>query len=194
MLKLDKDFWSERYDNNILGWDAGAITTPLKEYIDQLKRKDIEILIPGCGQGHEARYLYDNGFTHVTIVDLVKKPIEELRQYCSNWPDDHFIVSNFFDIKGQFDLIVEQTFFCALNPELRQQYADKMYELLKPGGKLVGLLFNIDLPGDGPPFGGHRSEYLEYFKLFNIRTFETAYNSIKPRQGNELFINMVKPG
>ena len=72
-------------------------------------------------------------------------------------------------------------------------YSRKMFELLKPGGKLVGLLFNDALNTDKPPFGGNKEEYEKYFKpYFELKVFDTAYNSIKPRAGRELFINLVK--
>jgi methyl halide transferase len=93
----------------------------------------------------------------------------------------------------KYDLIVEQTFFCAINPGERKKYAEKIHNLLNPGGKLVGLLFNHEFGNDSPPYGGTKEEYLEYFKpFFQIKHFSTAYNSIKPRAGRELFINLIK--
>jgi thiopurine S-methyltransferase len=65
-----------------------------------------------------------------------------------------------------------------------------MHNLLRPGGKLVGLWFDlaeIGAPGE-PPYGGSRDEYLTYLSPYlTVRTFERAYNSIPPRRGNELF-------
>ena len=91
-----------------------------------------------------------------------------------------------------FDLIVEQTFFCAIDPSLRKKYFEKMYSLLKPKGKIVGLLFDTEFEVS-PPFGGTKSEYENYFKnLFKINVFEKCYNSIKPREGKELFINLER--
>ena len=177
----------------MLGWDAGSITTPIKDYVDQLESKDIAILIPGCGTGHEAVYLHDQGFTNVTVIDIVEEPIKNLRSRCKNWHDEAFIISNFFDHTGNYELIIEQTFFCALDPDLRQAYTDKMYALLKPNGKLVGVLFGVPIPGELPPYGGDKEEYLGYFeKLFRIKTLELCKNSIKPRSGSELFINLIK--
>ena len=192
-MKFNKAFWSERYNNNLLGWDTGSITTPIKEYVDQLVDKKIKILIPGCGHGHEAIYLHDQGFKNVTVIDLVDKPIEELKHHCNQWASEKFIVGDFFDHTGSYDLIIEQTFFCALEPALRQSYADKVFELLHPGGKLVGLLFKFPLTEQGPPFGGNKREYEEYFTRFDIKVMEESYNSIKPRHGAELFINLQLP-
>ena len=66
-------------------------------------------------------------------------------------------------------------------------FLQKMYELLKPSAKLVGLLFDKQFEG-GPPFGGSKTEYeILFAPYFNIKTIEPAYNSIKPRAGVELF-------
>ena len=89
---------------------------------------------------------------------------------------------------GKYDLIVEQTFFCAIDPSLRTVYAEKMAKLLNPKGKLVGLLFDCNFDG-GPPFGGSKTEYITYFEpYFKFNFLEKCYNSISPRAGNELFI------
>jgi hypothetical protein len=45
------NYWEERYLKNEIGWDIGAVSTPLKEYIDQLTNKACRILIPGAGNG-----------------------------------------------------------------------------------------------------------------------------------------------
>lgn len=68
-----------------------------------------------------------------------------------------------------------------------------MHELLRPNGKLVGLLFNIPLNDDKPPFGGNKDEYVSLFEeKFKIETMETAYNSIPQRVDNELFFKLKK--
>lgn len=88
----------------------------------------------------------------------------------------------------KFDLIIEQTFFCALEPSLRKKYASKIATLLNNNGKIAGLLFNFPLTEVGPPFGGLTEEYKKLFSnKFKIKTLEKAYNSIKPRADKELF-------
>jgi thiopurine S-methyltransferase len=110
-----------------------------------------------------------------------------------NFPNSQLIHQDFFAFQGTFDLIIEQTFFCALDPSLRKEYAKKMHSLLKSNGKLVGLLFDFPLAEEGPPFGGSKEEYLSYFKpYFSIEILESSYNSIPPRAGRELFIKLIK--
>jgi SAM-dependent methyltransferase len=192
-MKLTSDYWENRYQKNEIGWDTGKITTPIKDYIDQLNDKTIKILIPGCGNSYEFEYLIKQGFTNVFVLDYAKSPIENLKKRIPPAFHNKIIYQNFFDHDEKYDLIMEQTFFCALDPELRKNYVQKMHTLLKDNGKLIGLLFQFPLNEQGPPFGGSKKEYNNLFKeLFEIKTLETAYNSIKPRENNELFFIFTK--
>jgi SAM-dependent methyltransferase len=188
-MNLNRDFWEEKYKNGHLKWDIGYISTPLKEYIDQLEHKEIKILVPGAGHGHEVAYLLQLGFKNVYVVDLAKQPLKHIASVCPGFPKDRLIQADFFDLKqDKFDLILEQTFFCALLPGRRADYVQKMAELLSPKSKIVGLLFDFPLTEAGPPFGGIKTEYETLFKpSFHIKVLERAYNSIQPRKDKELF-------
>ena len=191
-LELNKDFWNDRYINSETGWDTGDITTPLKEYFDQLKDKTLRILVPGCGNAYEAEYLFNNGF-NTTVVDYSKKALCNFKRRVPDFPKSQLLNTDFFNIQGEFDLIIEQTFFCAIYKHQRNDYAHKMSELLSANGKLVGLLFDDVLNEDHPPYGGSKKEYIECFKpYFNFTIFDTAYNSIKPRMGREIFMIIQK--
>lgn len=190
-MELGKEYWENRYLSDEIGWDIGYPSTPLKEYMDQLDDRELFILIPGGGNSYEAEYLHHQGFSNVHVIDLTAKPFERLKKACPDFPSAHLHVGDFFDHQFQYDLILEQTFFCALNPGLRHRYVAHCAELLKPNGRLVGLLFDDPLFTEHPPFGGNKKEYIELFQdAFHIDVMETAYNSIKPRAGRELFINL----
>ncbi len=191
---LTAKYWDDRYLNNDFGWDLGTVSPPLKDYFDQLTDKNVFILIPGAGNAYEAEYLVNNGFNNVFVCDIAPAPLQNLLKRCPGIKADHLLLEDFFELKNrQFDLIIEQTFFCAINKKLRKKYFEKANELLKPNGKIVGLLFNDALNEDKPPFGGSKEEYVNYFEdLFKANVYETAYNSIKPRAGRELFINLQK--
>ena len=190
---LDKEYWDNRYSNKDTGWDIGYPSTPLKEYIDQLEDKNIKVLIPGAGNGYEAEHLHIKGFTNVHLLDISPAPLESFSKRVPAFPKEHLICEDFFKHDSRYDLIIEQTFFCALDPSLREKYVEHMHKLLAPAGKLVGLLFNDKLNDDKPPFGGSADEYKELFgKLFTARYFGTAYNSIEPRTGRELFVSFKR--
>jgi len=187
---MKKEFWDSRWENNQTGWDLEQVSPPIKSYIDQLEDKTLKILIPGCGNAYEAEYLYESGFTNTFIVEISHLAIESFTSRYSLFPKNQIYHADFFDLNEQFDLVFEQTFFCAIDPSLRNSYVKKMAQILKPKGRIVGLLFNRSFDG-GPPFGGNIAEYREKFKnLFTIKTMKECNNSIQPRQGSEVFINL----
>lgn len=190
-MELSEEFWDNRYKNNDTGWDLGSVSPPLKAYFNQLTNKDLKILIPGGGNAHEAEYLFKKGFKNVYVVDVSQLAIQNIKKRAPQFPESQLIRGNFFDLETSFDLIVEQTFFCAIHPTLRKKYVLKTQELLKKNGKLVGLLFLLPLNSDKPPFGGSIEEYLNYFKpSFDVKIFELCYNSIESRTSSELFIKL----
>jgi SAM-dependent methyltransferase len=190
---FNEGYWTERYAKQQTGWDIGSVSTPLKEYFDQIVQRDLKILIPGAGNAYEAEYLWSLGFKNVEVIDISASPLANVKKRITEFPSNQLFEGDFFEHTGQYDLIIEQTFFCALAPQLREGYVDKMLELLKPNGKLVGLLFNIPLNIDHPPFGGNRAEYIRLFSnRLKIEIMEETYNSIQPRQGAELFVKLRK--
>ena len=193
MNDLNASFWEDKYLNNATGWDIGHISTPIKAYFEQVENKNLSILIPGCGNGYEAEFLHKAGFNNVHILDIAERPLTNFNNRVSDFPKDQLIHGNFFDHKGTYDLIIEQTFFCALNPLLRGDYIKKVNQLLSKKGKLVGLLFDFSLTDQGPPFGGSLEEYIRSFSyLFDIKILEKSYNSIDSRKDRELFIIFEK--
>jgi methyl halide transferase len=194
MGTFDAQYWQHRYDVGTDGWDLGAPSRPLTEHIDRLTNKDLRILIPGCGRAWEGQYLHERGFRNVRLMDLTGAPFAEFLQRCPGFPPEHLFVGDFFQHRGQYDLILEQTFFCALDPVLRMPYADKMRELLSDGGALNGVLFDDPQPGKepgAPPFGGSADEYRELFapRFAQVR-ITACHNSIPPRAGREVWIDI----
>ncbi len=187
-----KEYWTKRYEEERTGWDIGYPSTPIKEYLDQLEDKSSKILFPGAGNGYEVEYAFRQGFKNIFILDISPLPLEAFKKRNPSFPTQQVILDNFFDHHGQYDLIIEQTFFCSFPPtkELRTQYARTMHTLIKPKGKLVGIYFKMPLTGDmnKRPFGGNQKEYESYLiPYFTILQFNDCYNSITPRAGNELF-------
>lgn len=189
---LNQDYWDKQYQTKATGWDLGQVSPAIKEYIDTLENKNIRILIPGCGNSYEAEFLLRQGFTNITIIDIAPTLIEKLQDKFQDNSNIKIILGDFFEHQGEYDLIFEQTFFCALTPTMREEYVRKMHELLSNKGKLVGLLFNKTFE-TGPPFGGSYSEYEPLFKkYFEILQMDLCLNSIKPRANSELFVEFQK--
>ena len=190
-MDLNQTYWDQRYQNNTTGWDTGIPSPALVQYAENFSF-DTPILIPGAGRAHEAIFLSNHGFTNITVCDLAPTPLLQIERREKRNPIQ-LIQGNFFDLNSTYDLILEQTFFCAISPSLRSDYVRKMHELLNKEGIIAGVLFASYFDFDGPPFGGNMEEYHSLFKNhFEILHMEPCYNSIPPRQGNELFIELRK--
>lgn len=189
MPDLNQIYWNNRYEKSETRWDLGTVSPPIAAYINQLTDKNVSILIPGCGNTYEADYLLQKGFTNITVLDIAPRLVEKLQEKHSGNPKIKVTLGDFFEHQGKYDLIIEQTFFCAISPTLRPLYAQTMHRLLRPNGILVGVLFNRLFETEGPPFGGFAKDYQAIFApYFTFRHFETCYNSHPARQDSEIFI------
>lgn len=195
MKKLTADYWERRWQDQQTGWDIGQASPPLMQYVKKWREQDPRILIPGAGRAYEAIALHRQGFSQVYVCDWADSAFDHLRSVVPDFPENHLLVSDFFELplQSEIDLVLEQTFFCAINPQLRKSYVEKMYDIIRPGGHLAGVLFAQPFPFDGPPFGGTKAQYEQLFApKFTILEMTISPDSIPPRLGNELFVELKK--
>jgi hypothetical protein len=159
--------WQEAWEEQRTPWDAGASPPILEQLVQSGTLPDGRALVPGCGSGYDVLTLATDD-RHVLGLDLA----EGARRRFSSLRDEYGVPSdqadvrtgNFFEFtpETQFDLVWDYTFLCAIEPEMRDQWAAKMHELISPAGELVTLIFPIRtldaLPepdADGPPYPMH---------------------------------------
>lgn len=189
----DKDYWENRWQNADTSWDIGFASPAIVKYMETFSNKDATILIAGCGNAYEAEFLLNKGFTNITLIDIAPNAVKILTKKFNQNKEINVLCGDFFSHQGKYDLMIEQTFFCAINPNLRPEYVSKSHELLSENGKIMGLMFNTHFIHDGPPFGGSVNEYEALFQdFFTIEKMEICYNSIPPRQGREVFVELIK--
>lgn len=136
----------------------------------------MRLLIVRAGNTHEARYLHELGFTNVHVLDIVPSVLDNFANANPTFNPKHLICHDFFDVHmlglGQFDIIIEQTFLCAIDPSRRDEYARQVHRLLRDKGRLAGVLFDCEFQSS-PPFGGSMAEYRALFEpYFGIQTME----------------------
>jgi cyclopropane fatty-acyl-phospholipid synthase-like methyltransferase len=153
-------------------------------------------LVPGCGCGHEVIFLAENGF-EVTGIDYspgavshLKSSIQERKLNCNVLHQDFFELDSSHN--GAYDLMIEQTFFCAISPGQRTAYVSTVARALKQGGMLAGLFYHTGEEG-GPPFNTTREDILKYFSgSFEIRQLSKAKDSAEQRKDKEWLAILVK--
>ncbi len=189
---LDEAYWTNRYKTEATGWDIGH-PGPLATILDSIENKEAKILIPGAGNGYEAEYAFQLGFSNLHVLDISEDPLKNLQKRVPEFPSEKLHREDFFAHEETYDFILEQTFFCALPPSIRSQYVDKMHQLLAPNGILTGIMFNFPLDNNGPAFGGSQEEYESLFSAkFDIEIMTPCEFSIPKRMGRELYVKFRK--
>ena len=190
-------FWEQRYEKGEIGWDLGAETPVFTAISEKLKLGKVCIL--GCGNGYDAISFSKKGFS-VTAVDFARTPINNLQIAARSLSlSIETIKKDIFDLipdySSQFDYIIEQTCFCAIDPRKRQQYSNLVHDLLKVGGKLIGLWMPLDkdIIDGGPPFGVKENEIKKLFSTkWKITEDCFPTQSIEARKGREKLIVFEK--
>jgi len=186
-------FWEDIYLKDDAGWDLGESTPVFDKISDALPLGKICII--GCGRGYDAVMFAQKGF-EVTAIDFAPSAISTLQSLASGAgvminivETDIFLLTSQFSC--EFDYVIEQTCFCAINPNRREEYEQLVKTIIKPHGKLIGLWFPLDKPlnDGGPPWG---TTILEVKSIFNdgwkIEKEEFPKLSISPRKNREKLI------
>lgn len=185
-------YWEERYALGETDWDKGAPSPGLVDFLRDDTHRPGRVLVPGCGRGHDARALARAGF-EVTGLDVAAVPVRDAAELAQRdgLGNARFVQGDFFkrpdDWQGSFDWMFEHTFFCAIDPSWRGRYVEQAAWLLRDGGHLLGVFYNIQ-PDDGPPFGTTRGELLERFGHRFDLVLERVPRSYPNREGKELLM------
>ena len=192
------EFWEKSYRNGDMGWDLGK-PTPIFDNWIQFQTDSLSICILGAGNGWDAINFAKKGH-NVTAVDFAKSAIDNMHAAAQDKSVQinliHSDIFNLFKLFNHtFDIVLEYTCFCAINPARRMDYVRMTNHILKSNGKLVALLFPIDkdINDDGPPFVVDLDSTISLFsKYFIVDTKEIPSLSIEQRNGREVFVIFKK--
>ena len=191
--------WEASYRACVTPWDKGAPAPPLLEWLAQPgHRFHGEVLVPGCGYGHDARAIAATGqAAAVCGLDLSNTAVEQARLFPVVGGESYLVADLLalpLGLRDRFDWIVEHTCFCAIDPLRRKDYARAVASALKPGGRLLAI-FYLDPwsggqtlpPGGGPPFATSVNELDTLFtKEFQIVEEYVPGRAFPGREGREL--------
>lgn len=156
--------WNELYQRGETPWEKGVATPVLAEV--QARHPEVfangtRVLVPGCGVGHDARWIAGHGDCEVTGLDIAPLAIDQARAQAGPAAGSvTYQVQDLFALPAEFgqafEVVWEHTCLCALDPAMRESYVRVVRSCLRDGGMVAGVFFiNPEMgPGEtGPPFG-----------------------------------------
>lgn len=145
------EFFDARYAAGRTPWDFGGVPRALKRFLDRHPGSG-RALIPGCGAGYEIEAFVSAGWEALGIdfsTVAVARARQRLGRSAGKVIEGDFFRYPFRD--QSFDLIYERTFLCALSPDRRPYYAERLAALLVPSGLLCGFFF-LGPEEEPPPY------------------------------------------
>lgn len=148
------DYWNRLYeDEGRPGWDMDRATPLVGELLDLARplglRAGGDLVVPGCGYGHDAAELEGLGFS-VTGLDFAPLAIQGARARYGDrvaWSQADWFATRL----GPWDAIFDHTCFVAMEPPRRPAYVDACAGHLRPGGLWMAVLFHDVQGRPGPP-------------------------------------------
>lgn len=152
----DAGFWETIWEDEGGPWDLGGPHPGLRAALDLGLLEDRpRVVVPGCGGGHDAVLLAEHGHD-VVGVDFARHAVERANALAAARGVTLDVrQADIFDLErepaGSFDAAFEYTCFCAIDPAMRDRYAALLTHLIRPGGRLLMMVFPMERPPGGPP-------------------------------------------
>lgn len=148
--------WNQRYQENDTPWERGEPAPPLVEFLEENQIVG-RALVPGCGLGHDVRRIAAQG-GEVVGTDIAELALQQASAF-ENPPGSKvsyalgdFLAPDDSLPASHFDWLFEHTCFCAIDPNRRPDYVAAAHRVLKPGGRLLAILFTDFENDDDPPY------------------------------------------
>lgn len=149
--------WQRAWKEGTTPWDEGQSPPALLRLLEEERIPTGRVFVPGCGAGYDLATLAHRD-REVIGLDLSDDARSAFVDANSDLPGRvTYEVGDFFAYAPSdgFDFVWDYTFFCALDPPQRAEWATVMTRLLKSNGLLATLLFpHADSIPDtaGPPW------------------------------------------
>lgn len=200
MTTVDRpEFWQDLYQRGGDGWEMGVPHPSLVHLAETLPPPRGRVAVPGCGRGHDARFLATRGYD-VVGFDFAPAAVEEARRLArQSGLRVAFEQRDIFDLPRRyahaFDGVWEYTCFCAIDPRRRAEYVEAMAAILRPGGWFLACFFPLRRLNGGPPFPVSPGEVRRLLgRRFRIERVFDPPRPVPRRAGQEWMVHAVKTG
>lgn len=157
--------WEACYRAGQTPWEKGAAAPPLLEWLEAPAHRFAgDVLVPGCGFGHDVRAIAASGQARQVFgLDLSGAALARAREFPAAGVETYIEADLFAlppELLARFDWVFEHTCFCAIDPARRAEYVGAVAGALRSGGQVLAVFYlrpwsggEQRPPGGGPPFG-----------------------------------------
>ncbi|MFC1630138.1 class I SAM-dependent methyltransferase [Patescibacteria group bacterium] len=152
---MDKSFDKEAWEKNIYSKGKHLSRYPfdllvsitVRKFFDTpfSQRRNIKVLDLGCGAGHNAKFLAENGFD-VYGIDGSETVIKICKETFEKWNlKGNFIQGDFLDLPYKndfFDLVFDRESLCANTFHNIKKTMDQIYSKLKKDGLFISFFYS----------------------------------------------------
>jgi methyl halide transferase len=193
------EFWDGLYATGGDGWDLGQPAPPLRDFVDSTPPPRGRVAVPGCGRGHDARFLASRGYD-VVGFDFSPAAVTAARALAKREgvtarfeQRDIFTLGR--DYAHAFDGVWEYTCFCAIDPRRRAEYVASLAGAVRAGGWLLACFFPLRGAPAGPPFRVSMAEVRRVLPpAFRIERAFPPVTSARGRLGRECVVLARRTG
>jgi thiopurine S-methyltransferase len=179
---LEPDYWIRRWSEGRTCFHRATVQPWLVDHAARfLPRGDECVFVPLCGKSADLVWLEQRGHP-VVGLDMAEQAFREFMKEHGRVAAEHesppfkvfssgrieLLCGDFFAFErerhGDFPAILDRAALVAIEPRRRADYAKRLLELLRPGGRilLVGLEYDESKMA-GPPFNVPRAEVTRLF-------------------------------
>lgn len=179
---MEREEWLRRWAEGRIGFHRAAVQPWLVEHAARfLPRGDECVFVPLCGKSVDLVWLEQRGHP-VVGLDVAEKAFRDFIIEQGRVASEHesppfkvfstgrieLLCGDFFDLTperhGDFPAILDRAALIAIEPRRRADYARRLLDLLRPGGRLllIGLEYDESKMA-GPPFTVSRAEVARLF-------------------------------
>lgn len=190
---MDAQFWINAWNEGRTNFHQSDFNSKLLKYFPTFNPKSNQtVLVPLCGKTKDMLWLQGHGLI-VHGVELYQQPVEDfykendlvISEKTKDKDLTHYQSGNikiscgdFFKLATteQYDFIFDRAALVALPEQMRRDYAQKMKDLTRPGGKYLLVTYEYDQRKiEGPPFSVDLNELQKLFSdQFKIKLVETS--------------------
>jgi len=189
------DYWNQLYrDEGRPGWDMDGATPLVRELLGLAQplglQAGCDLVVPGCGYGHDAAELDSVGFS-VTGLDFAPLAIEGAQSRYGDrvaWSQADWFTTEL----GPWDAIFDHTCFVAMDPARRPAYVEACDRHLRPAGLWLAAFFHDVNGRPGPPHAIPMADLRElvgsHFEVLHLAAATTSH----PRRAGREYLMVAR--